>query len=320
MFIYNHNYRLSLLEYGISIPICDSRLDNIYNHIKSNSLPIEFLDEGNLENIFQLFTYAHHHEYITTLMENPERTVTETFELIKDNGSYNRFDPLNAKRKLAYLTHPFFLQTLGTLRACEIALSKGIAYNLGGGFHHAMNDCGRGFCLINDLVIAARKTLQDEGLDQIWIIDLDAHKGDGTANLTQNEDRITTLSIHMETGWPLDSHATPQAFTPSNIDIPIASNKNEQYLMKLEEGLKKLQNNFPKAQLTIVVNGSDPYENDALESSQKLKLTQNQLLERNKLVYHFLKDLEVPQAYVTSGGYGEHAHEPDINFINYLFQ
>ena len=70
--------------------------------------------------------------------------------------------------------------------------------------HHAQRAYGDGFCIVNDIVIAIRK-LQAEGLVRTaWVIDIDAHKGDGTAAITLGDDSIITLSIHMAQGWPLD--------------------------------------------------------------------------------------------------------------------
>jgi acetoin utilization deacetylase AcuC-like enzyme len=93
--------------------------------------------------------------------------------------------------------------------------------------HHAQKEHGAGFCMVNDLVIALRR-LQSEGrIRTAWVIDVDAHKGDGTAAITAEDDSIATLSIHMARGWPLDQPEYDAAgrfnpsFVPSTIDIPI---------------------------------------------------------------------------------------------------
>src|SRR5690606_33375644 len=141
----------------------------------------------------------------------------------------------------------------------EVALEKGESFFLGGGFHHAMSFGGRGFCLLNDIVIAAKWISSQKNLSNIWVIDVDAHKGDGTAELTVNDENITTFSIHMADGWPLDEDSKDSNgnlkpwFLPSDVDIPIKENEEKIYLKKLEEGLLKLEKDFGPADLAIVV-------------------------------------------------------------------
>ena len=179
-----------------------------------------------------------------------------------------------------------------------------------------MKDRGRGFCLVNDIIIAARHMQKEHNLKNIWVIDVDAHKGDGTAAIAKDDPSIITLSAHMKNGWPLDmGDGSEDWHLPSDIDIPISPDEN--YLELLSSGLDKLKT-FTKADLCIVIQGSDPYEKDELESSVLLKLTSDQMLERDKLVFNFLNDLGIPQAYVMAGGYGSCAHEPYIKFLKSL--
>ena len=112
--------------------------------------------------------------------------------------------------------------------------------------HHAHYDFAHGVCPINDVVIASRKLLAEKSLNKIWIIDVDAHKGDGTATLTKGNKKIISLSMHMAEGWPLnlpretkDGSLHP-SYIPSDIDIPIAKGEEDKYLSKLENGLNRL--------------------------------------------------------------------------------
>lgn len=186
--------------------------------------------------------------------------------------------------------------------------------------HHAQADYGNGFCPLNDMVIAVRK-LQAEGhIRTAWIIDVDAHKGDGTAALTRGDDFIKTLSIHMAKGWPLDKAEYDSegrlnpSFTPSDIDIPIDAGEEDQYAARLEAGLHSLAEG-PLPDLALVVSGADPYEHDELPSTRSLRLTLDQMLARDRLVYTFLKERNIPRAYVMAGGYGERAWEPYSRFL-----
>ena len=316
MFVFNKDTHLNLIDYGIEIPLLGQRGRLVLDFIKEN-FPKDklFLDDLTAPTKEQLI-FAHDKKFINRLYQDPTKDLMQAFELVAPNGSYHRYKPEGAKREVDDLFKRISHQVSGTILTCEFALKTMFAFHLGGGLHHAMKSGGRGFCLINDIVIAARQMQNEHSLKNIWVIDIDAHKGDGTAALTKDDTTITTLSIHMKEGWPMDmGDGSEDWFIPSDIDIPVSSNDN--YNSKLEKGLTKLKN-YPKADLCIVVAGSDPYEFDELESSELLKLSAEQMLERDMLVYNFLKDLNIPQAYVMAGGYGKRAHEPYINFLKQL--
>ncbi|MDF4603998.1 histone deacetylase, partial [Vibrio parahaemolyticus] len=109
----------------------------------------------------------------------------------------------------------------GTLLTAEKALEHGIALHLSGGYHHAHKDFGSGFCLFNDLVIAAKHMLDNEHVDKILIIDSDVHHGDGTATLCQEEPDIVTLSFHCDKNFPARK---PQ----SDLDVPLAKGTDDE--------------------------------------------------------------------------------------------
>jgi acetoin utilization deacetylase AcuC-like enzyme len=230
--------------------------------------------------------------------------------LIDAAGNYHRYDPHNAVFPLSRLFDRILDIVAGTVQSCRVALDKGFCFAFSGGMHHAQHAYGAGFCVLNDIVIAIRK-LQAEGLVRTaWVIDVDAHKGDGTAALTKDDDTIATLSIHMANGWPLDgAEYDPQgnfnpSFTPSDIDIPIARGEDDLYIARLQEGLDRLDRR-PRPDLAVVVSGADPYHKDELPSTGDMKLSLAQLKERDLLTYNFLKERHIPRAYLMAGGYGE---------------
>jgi acetoin utilization deacetylase AcuC-like enzyme len=171
-------------------------------------------------------------------------------------------------------------------------------------------------------VIAIRK-LQAEGLIRTaWIIDIDAHKGDGTAALTKGDDSIITLSIHMANSWPLDGDEYDpdgkfnHSFTPSDIDIPMAKGEDHLYIPRLQEGLERLDR-WAHPDLALVVSGADPYFKDELPSTGDLKLSLAQLKERDLLTYNFLKQRDIPRAYLMAGGYGDSCWEVYAQFLEW---
>ncbi|HKJ85482.1 MAG TPA: histone deacetylase, partial [Spirochaetia bacterium] len=153
-----------------------------------------------------------------------------------------------------------------------------------------------------------------------WVIDIDAHKGDGTAALTADDPSVTTLSIHMGQSWPLDlprldstGRITPW-FTPSTIDVPVMPGTEIDYLPRLREALALLDAR-PRPDIVYVVDGADPYEHDELPSTSDLKLSLGQMLERDRMVYDLLHGRGIPQAWLMSGGYGVRAWEPFAGFL-----
>lgn len=306
----------------------DERTKIICELLKKKNIPL-LSDIESIKITRQDLERVHTKEYLNKLFGDPEEVteaVCETFELIDDKGSYHRYDPTTAILPLSTLIQKVLIQTTGTMHAVEVALKSGEdCYYLGGGQHHAMTFAGRGFCLLNDIVIAARWAQNKLQAKLIWVIDVDAHKGDGTAEITQNDSTIRTLSIHMKEGWPLDSDRYDQNgklnpwFIESDIEISIGKGEEAHYLQNLKDGLSRLAAlDSVGPDLAIVVQGSDPYEKDALPSSALLKLSKAQMLERDMLVYHFLKEKNIPQVYVMAGGYGEYSAEIYCQFIEAL--
>ena len=328
MIIYDENLKEGLVEFGIEIPIHHSRAARTFEKLKGHKILGPKIDRWLINSINETITHkdllrVHSDEYVARLYSDKlEDEIIRTFELIDENGRYFRYNPDNATIPLTQLFDRLLSKVAGTVQCCRVALEKEFCFAFGGGMHHAKRDYGAGFCLVNDIVIALRKLQAENLIRTAWVIDMDAHKGDGTAVLTQEDSSITTLSIHMAHGWPLDgADYDPQgrqnpSFVPSDIDIPVAADENHLYVVKLEEGLEKLVDNGPP-DIAFVLAASDPYEKDELPSTSELKLSLAQLKERDQLVYHFLKALKVPRAYVTAGGYGEKSWEVDWQFIEW---
>jgi acetoin utilization deacetylase AcuC-like enzyme len=325
MFVINPNRLLNLKEYGILIPLLDKRfiectnwvhnnIDKSYIHILEEPMP---LTRGELE-------LCHDSEFINNLFDNPEKEIVRTFELIDELGNYYRYDPNIATRPLTELVDRISSHIRGSLLTTELALKHDFAFFMGGGLHHSMTFGGRGFCLINDIVLSLRILQQQKRINTAWVIDVDVHKGDGTAEITKDDDSIITFSIHMKKGWPL---VTPEFdpkgnqypwYIPSNIDVEMEVGQESQYLKHLEDSLNQLKNQYPLPDLVIINLGSDPYEKDELDSSQMINLTLEQMKQRDRLIYDFFKQHNIPQAYLMSGGYGDYAHEPYMEFFSYL--
>ena len=328
MIIYDKNLKEGLLEFGIEIPAHHSRAATTFEKLSRHKLLGPKINQWHIPKISEIITpedllRVHSKNYVSRLYSDKlEEEIIRTFELIDDQGRYYRYRPDRATLPLARLFDRLLFKAAGTVQCSRVALEKGFCYAFGGGMHHAQRDHGAGFCLINDIVVALRKLQAENVIRTAWVIDLDAHKGDGTAVLTAEDSSITTLSIHMADGWPLDGEPYDHqgrlnpSFIPSNIDIPVAAGEDHLYVAKLKEGLEKLAS-AERPDLALVLAGADPYEKDELPSTGQLKLSLAQLKERDLLVYHFLQTDGIPRAYVIAGGYGEHSWEVDHQFVEW---
>ncbi|PID85416.1 MAG: histone deacetylase [Chloroflexi bacterium] len=186
-----------------------------------------------------------------------------------------------------------------TIAACRVALKEGIAVTLGGGTHHASYDAGEGFCIYNDAVAAAR-TMQAEGRAQrIAIIDCDVHQGNGTAQITTDDDSIFTFSIHAEKNFPFHK-------IPSNLDIALPDDiEDEAYLRALQPGIEQTLAQA-KPELVIYLAGADVFAGDRLG---RLCLTKEGIGKRDRLALAHCWEAGVSVAVTMAGGYGRSIHE-----------
>ncbi len=327
MVVYSTECDTRFTDYGILIPIRYNKAKMVYEKLLNTSIKaverslwLHMAKNSPIDK--KTLLLCHTERYIHSLFsENAEAEIIRTYELVNEDGTYNRYDPTKAVKPLNNLVNENLIGVSAACEAAEIALKTGFSYFLGGGSHHAMADCGSGFCLINDVVLMARY-VQSKGLAKnVWIIDVDAHKGDGTAFLTKNDASIRTLSIHMKHGWPLDGSEYDEngvfnpSWTKSDIDIGIAKDEESLYTSKLQEGLLTMEKNFALPDIAIIVGGVDPYEKDELASTRGLSLTKGLLFERDMLLYNFFKDRNIAQVYVMAGGYGESSWEVYVNFL-----
>ena len=299
-------------DYGIGIPMLDNRVLDTLSFLQDKwKIEIEEFSVDHTNDL-ALLELVHDEEFVKRVRENPEKHVLETYELIKSDGSYHRYDPDKAIKPLTDLINRGMLHVHGTLYSAKRALENGFCYHLGGGMHHAMTHRPGGFCMFNDIIIALRKLRQEGYVKKGLVIDTDAHKGDGTAQCSSDDSAIDSLSIHMKNGWPLDG-SSKDSFIPSTYDIPVSL--EDDYLNIYNNKLSSLN---LSADLAIVVHGADVYEHDVLESAKGIQLSKEQCLERDKITYHYLKERGIPQVWVMAGGYGPHVHEVFSQFIDYV--
>jgi len=181
----------------------------------------------------------------------------------------------------------------GTVLAARKALECGLAVHIGGGFHHAFPDHGEGFCVLNDVAVAARRVFEDGLARRVMIVDCDLHQGNGTAAALAKRPEVFTLSFHQMDIYPTEK-------PPSTLDVGLYSGEGDAaYLTQLRAHIPKVYKEF-RPDLIIYLAGADPYEKDQLGG---LLLTKAGLKERDKVVIENARRLGIPVAVVLAGGY-----------------
>lgn len=183
----------------------------------------------------------------------------------------------------------------GTMLATRLALDEGAATNLGGGFHHAFSDHGEGFCLLNDVAVAAAAVLADGLVERVAVVDLDVHHGNGTAAIFAEDDRVFTFSMHQEANYPAVK-------PPSDLDVGLPDGiEDHAYLTLLSHGLDVvLSGPWGSPELVLYLAGADPYREDQLGG---LGLTRGGLGRRDRMVLERCVAAGVPVTVLLAGGY-----------------
>jgi acetoin utilization deacetylase AcuC-like enzyme len=182
-----------------------------------------------------------------------------------------------------------------TLAAAQAALGgpEGVSANLAGGTHHAFGDRGEGYCVFNDIAVAARVLLRDGAIGRAAVIDCDVHQGNGTAAIFRGEPAVFTCSLHGANNFPFRKEA-------SDLDVAFEdAADDDQYLTALALALPRVLDAH-RPDLVFYLAGADPYEGDRLG---KLRLTFEGLRERDRMVLAACRGRGVPAAIAMSGGY-----------------
>lgn len=181
----------------------------------------------------------------------------------------------------------------GTWQCARFAQEYGVAMNVSGGTHHAFTDRGEGFCLLNDIAMAANLMLRDGLAQRILVVDLDVHQGNGTAEIFRDEPRVFTFSMHCRVNYPLEKEQSDLdiAIEPFTTDAP--------YLSTLRETLPRLLDEF-QPDFAFYLSGVDILETDKLG---KLSMTRAGCKERDRFVFETMKKNAIPVSVSMGGGY-----------------
>ena len=197
--------------------------------------------------------------------------------------------PREAQRRIGFPWSPQMVErsrrSVGaTIAASRAALEDGVAANLAGGTHHGFADRGEGFCVFNDVAVAARVLQRDRQARRIAIVDLDVHQGNGTAAIFAGDETVFTFSMHGEKNFPFRKEI-------SDLDVALADGTgDDDYLALLRSHLDQVLNRH-QPDFVFYLAGADPYEGDRLG---RLKLTIEGLRTRDEIVFDTCRRAGLP--------------------------
>lgn len=224
--------------------------------------------------------------------------------LTHDSGYVSRVKNLSLSareiRKIGFpLTSEFskreFIISQGTINGALAAIENCVSFNVAGGTHHAFPNEGSGFCIFNDVAVAANYLLHKNIKEKILIIDLDVHQGNGTAKIFENEKRVFTFSMHSGCDWPLRKEK-------SNLDIELRKGTGDaEYIEILKKNLPWIIEDF-QPDFAFYISGADIIESDKWGS---LNLSVKGAAERDKYVFTTCRKNNLPVMVTMGGGYSE---------------
>jgi acetoin utilization deacetylase AcuC-like enzyme len=184
--------------------------------------------------------------------------------------------------------------TGGTVLASKLALEYRMACNTAGGSHHANFDGGAGYCVFNDVAVAANYLLNKGLVKKILIVDLDVHQGNGNSDIFENNKNVFTFSMHSKSNYPAKK-------SKSDLDIELEDNTEDQkYIETLKDSIQLL--NKQKFNFVFYIAGVDVHYNDRLG---KLKLTDEGIKKREEIVIENFFSKKIPICGVLGGGYNK---------------
>jgi acetoin utilization deacetylase AcuC-like enzyme len=270
------DHRFPIKKFGALFDLLQK--DNILNkenlHIPE---PAQYLD----------LTKAHQPEYIQKI---------DNLSLSKEEERKLGFPMVPSVKRRSYMA------TGGTVLSAELALRYKLACNTAGGSHHAFSDSGNGYCVFNDVAVAAYNLLNKHSVKKILIYDLDVHQGDGTAKIFENNDQVYTFSAHSKKNYPLVKQK-------SDKDIELEDDiTDEEYLNTVSKSLEIV--NKMNFDFVFYVAGVDIHKDDKLG---KLNITTEGIKKREKMVINNFYKNKIPLCGVLGGGYNK-----DFNHLVYL--
>ena len=260
--------------------------DNKFPIKKFGALAKHLIDTGTVKKFFKP-------------KECSVETLRTSHSLEYINHIKNKTLDVAAQKKIGFpindsVVRRSFVATGGTVLASKLALDSKLACNTAGGSHHATFNFGAGYCVFNDVAVAANYLKNKGYVKKILILDLDVHQGNGNSEIFQNDKDVFTFSMHCASNYPAKK-------SKSDMDVELNDNmEDEEYLNTLNKNIKLLnKNNYD---FVFYVAGVDIHFNDKLG---KLKITDEGINKRDQMVIENFFSKQIPLCGVLGGGYNK---------------
>jgi len=197
---------------------------------------------------------------------------------------------------------PMRYQTGGSILAAKLAIDRGWAINIGGGFHHACATEGGGFCVYADITLTLQFLFLKKVISKAMIIDLDAHQGNGHENDFMHDTRVYIFDMFNDQIYPNDVQAIEYYENNSSRGKMVRLRSwtyDTEYIERLNSELYESFQGF-SADLIVYNAGTDLLQGDPLG---KLSVSPEAVLQRDEIVFKLAKQYEIPILMLTSGGY-----------------
>ncbi|OAY83945.1 Histone deacetylase 2 [Ananas comosus] len=192
--------------------------------------------------------------------------------------------------------YPFRKQVGGSILAAKLAVERGWAINLGGGFHHCSAEKGGGFCAYADISLCIHFAFVRLNISRVMIIDLDAHQGNGHETDFANDGRVYILDMYNAGIYPFDYEA--KRYIDQKIEL-VSGTVTKDYLGQLDKALEVAKTKF-NPELVVYNAGTDILDGDPLG---RLKVSPEGVAIRDEKVFQFARERNIPLLMLTSGGY-----------------
>ncbi|MEM9356486.1 MAG: histone deacetylase [Pseudomonadota bacterium] len=264
----------------------------LLNHVRENNILGKAKLAPSPKADRNLLLTAHEKGYVDSVLEG-----TWSKDIERRVGI--PWSPILVQRSLAAVG--------GSLAAARAALDTGVSGQLAGGTHHAHRDFGSGFCVFNDLAVAALTLTGEQRVGKVAILDTDVHQGDGNAAVLSPHPDMFVVSVHGQKNFPFRK-------VPSDFDIGLADDTtDEAYLAAVESALAAVIAFQPD--ILLYLSGADPLASDSLG---RLKISFEGLKARDRLVFTFARSESMPVCLVLGGGYAKPISDTVSAYANTL--
>lgn len=235
---------------------------------------------------------------------NHARSYIEKVALTAEHDSYI-FDADTSTRASSYGTALLAVGGLCTLVDAVLneEFQNGFAFVRPPG-HHAEYDRAMGFCLFNNIAIAARYLIQHKNLERVLIVDWDLHHGNGTQHSFYDNPQVLYFSIHQYPYYPGTGHAQETGVGRGegyNVNVPLPAGCDDAiYLQAFQHILQPIAKSY-NPDFILVSAGFDAHSKDPLGG---MKVTENGFTEMTRMVVELADHCcDGRLALVLEGGY-----------------